>query len=56
MAVDLVARGEFGRMASLRGTEIVSVPLEDAVEKPRNVDPQGSMVRAARAVGMTFGD
>ncbi|MBI5836940.1 MAG: 6-phosphofructokinase [Candidatus Eisenbacteria bacterium] len=56
MAADLVARGEFGRMASLRGTEIVSVPLEDAVEKPRNVDPDGSMVRAARAVGMTFGD
>jgi ATP-dependent phosphofructokinase / diphosphate-dependent phosphofructokinase len=55
-AADLVANGEFGRMAALRGTEIVSVPLEDAIASPRNVDPQGSMVRAARAVGMTFGD
>ncbi|HVP37597.1 MAG TPA: 6-phosphofructokinase [Candidatus Saccharimonadales bacterium] len=56
MAADLVARGEFGRMASLRGTEIVSVPLQDAVAQPRNVNPDGSEVRAARAVGMTFGD
>lgn len=55
-AVELVARGEFGRMVSLRSGEIQSVPLEDAVGECRLVDPNGSMVRAARAVGITFGD
>ena len=55
-AVELAARGEFGRMVCLRAGEIQSVPLEDAVGEVRLVDPKGSMVRAARAVGITFGD
>jgi phosphofructokinase-like protein len=55
-AVELVARGEFGRMVCLRAGEIESVPLDDAVGEVRLVDPNGSMVRTARAVGITFGD
>ena len=55
-ATELVAAGEFGRMVSLRGTDIVSVPLEDAIRKARHVDPQGALVGAARAVGVCFGD
>ena len=56
MAVELVAKGEFGKMVALRGTEIVSVPLEEAVDGQKLVDPKGQMVRAARATGITFGD
>jgi 6-phosphofructokinase 1 len=37
-AVDLAARGEFGRMVSLQGTRITSVPLADVREGPRPVD------------------
>ena len=55
-AVELVARGNFGRMVCLRAGEIESVPLDDAVGEVRLVDPKGSMVRTARAVGITFGD
>ncbi len=55
-AVELAAAGEFGRMVSLRGVDIVSVPLSDAVRQTRNVDPQGALVHAARAVGVRFGD
>lgn len=55
-AVELVARGEFGRMVCLRANEIESVPIDEAVGEVRLVDPNGSMVRAARAVGITFGD
>lgn len=32
-AVEMIKRREFGRMVSLRGNDVVSVPLEDAVEK-----------------------
>jgi ATP-dependent phosphofructokinase / diphosphate-dependent phosphofructokinase len=55
-AVELVARGEFGRMVCLRAGEIESVTLDEAVGENRLVDPKGSMVRTARAVGITFGD
>ncbi len=55
-AVELIARGEFGRMVCLRAGEIESVTLDEAVGVNRHVDPKGSMVRTARAVGITFGD
>jgi 6-phosphofructokinase 1 len=55
-AVELIARGEFGRMVCLRAAEIESVTLDEAVGVNRQVDPKGSMVRTARAVGLTFGD
>jgi 6-phosphofructokinase 1 len=55
-AVELVSRGEFGRMVCLRAGEIESVTLDEAVGEVRLVDPNGSMVRTARAVGITFGD
>src|ERR1700692_175841 len=55
-AVELVARGECGRMVCLRAGEIESVTLDEAVGETRLVDPMGSMIRTARAVGITFGD
>ncbi|HTC62391.1 MAG TPA: ATP-dependent 6-phosphofructokinase [Candidatus Saccharimonadales bacterium] len=55
-AVELVARGEFNRMVCLQAGEIESVTLDEAVGENRLVDPKGSMVRTARAVGITFGD
>jgi ATP-dependent phosphofructokinase / diphosphate-dependent phosphofructokinase len=39
-AIDMVHRGEFGRMAALRGNKIISVPLADAVAKSRTVDQE----------------
>ncbi len=55
-AAELVAQGEFGKMVALRGTQIVAVPIEEAVDRPKRVDPQGEMVRAARSLGIVFGD
>jgi len=55
-AVDLVARGAFGRMVCLRAGRIESAPLDDAVGKTKRVDPNCDHVRAARGVGITFGD
>jgi len=36
-AIDLVHQGRFGRMVSLKGTEITSVPIADAIAKTRQV-------------------
>ncbi len=55
-AVELVARGEFGRMVCLRAGKIQSIALEEAVGECKKVDPGGDHVSAARAVGITFGD
>jgi phosphofructokinase-like protein len=55
-AVDLLARGAFGQMVCLRGGKIESVSIEEAVGAYKMVDPNGDHVRAARGVGMSFGD
>jgi 6-phosphofructokinase 1 len=38
-AADMVHKGEFGKMASLRGNQIVSVPLTEATAHLKTVDP-----------------
>jgi 6-phosphofructokinase 1 len=48
--------GRFGTMAALRGTAIVSVPIIEGVGSIRRVDPQGEIIAAARATGVSFGD
>jgi phosphofructokinase-like protein len=55
-AVDLIARGEFGKMVCLRDGEIGSVDLAEAVGRQKLVDPEGELVRTAKAVGVCFGD
>lgn len=54
-AVDLVKAGRFGEMVCLRGNEIRSVPLEDAVGQQKRVDPEGQLVRTAESLGICLG-
>jgi 6-phosphofructokinase 1 len=37
-AIDMVHRGEFGRMAVLRGTQITSITIAEAISKNRQLD------------------
>jgi len=55
-AVDLIARGEFGKMVCLRGAKVCSVDIAEACGAVKRVDPQGDMVHTARSVGISFGD
>ncbi len=55
-AVRAAAAGHYGRMVALRGTEVVEVPLEEALEVPKRVDVESDAVRTARAMGLSFGD
>ena len=55
-AARLVGGGEFGTMVALRGSEIVAVPLRDAVASRKTVPPDGDRVRMARDLGICFGD
>jgi phosphofructokinase-like protein len=38
-AIEAVNEGDFGKMVALRGTDIVRVPLEDALAEPKLLDP-----------------
>ncbi|MDJ0975334.1 MAG: ATP-dependent 6-phosphofructokinase [Planctomycetota bacterium] len=53
-AVTLVAEKSYGRLVSLRGNRITSVPLARAAGAVRTVNPKGPLVRVAREMGMTF--
>lgn len=50
-AVELIKEGKFGEMTSLKGTDIISVPLKDAVEGTRYV----SVDWYNRLVGLFWG-
>ncbi|MFD2257972.1 6-phosphofructokinase [Luteolibacter algae] len=56
MAVKLAEEGSFGRMVSYEAYHVDSVPIEEAVNKLRLVEPDGEVVQAAKAVGICLGD
>jgi ATP-dependent phosphofructokinase / diphosphate-dependent phosphofructokinase len=55
-AVELAMTGNFGRMACLCSGTVTSVSLEAAVAQQKLVNPVGELVRAAKSVGVSFGD
>jgi len=55
-AVELIAEGEFGKMVALRAGSIVGVDVARAIGHLKTVQPDGELVRAARAVGIGFGN
>lgn len=55
-AVEMVVEGETGKMACLRHDRIEAVPISEAISAQKKVDPEGELVRFARAVGISFGD
>lgn len=55
-AVQLAITQQWGRMVALHAGAIVSVPLAEAVGKLKRVEPEGQLVRHARAIGIVFGD
>ena len=55
-AVELIAEGRLGEMVSYQNYEVGSVPIADAVDRIKLVQPDSQMVLTARAVGISFGD
>lgn len=54
-AIELIQEGRFGSMTALRGTGIIHVPIEKAIESLKLVDPDGDMVRCAEQLGIMMG-
>jgi 6-phosphofructokinase 1 len=55
-AVDMIERKEFGNMVGVKGKSLVRVPLQEVAKGPKTVPPQHPMIKAARALGTSFGD
>ena len=54
-ATELIASGQFGRMVSLRGSEITSVPLSEVAGKLKLVTEEHDLVIQGRRMGICFG-
>lgn len=54
-AADLIINRRYGYMVGINNGDIVNVPLKDVAGKLKFVDPQSSMVREAKLLGISFG-
>lgn len=55
-AVDLIEQGRFGRMVSYQHYQVGDVSIEEAVHQLRLVNKDSEIVKAARDIGISFGD
>ena len=55
-AAQLIQQKKFGYMVAVQSDRIVPVPLKEVAGKLKTVPPDGEIVRAARALGLSMGD
>jgi 6-phosphofructokinase 1 len=52
----LIKEENYGNMVSLKGTEIVPVPLSEVAGKLKTVPVDSPTIQSAKEIGITFGD
>jgi len=55
-AAHLVQRGDYGRMVTLAGGELASVPLAGVAGRVRRVPPDHPLLACARQIGVSLGE
>jgi phosphofructokinase-like protein len=55
-AVEMLRAGQFGKMVANHPPDIVPIPLSEVVGKTKTVPLDYDLLRAARAIGVSFGD
>ena len=55
-AVDLIAQEKYDQMVAWQNRQIVSVPIAEAIKTYRTVDPEETLVKTARGLGICLGD
>lgn len=60
-ALELIKEGKFGNVVTLKGEEMSYTSLEEVIGdakfgKQKHVDPNGELVKAAKVIGICFGD
>lgn len=54
-AMELVAEGDYNKMAAVQGGKMTAVPIADVIQKQRTIAADSPLIGAARAVGTSFG-
>jgi ATP-dependent phosphofructokinase / diphosphate-dependent phosphofructokinase len=54
-AVDLIAEGKFDHIVTWQNRQVVSVPILEAISQYGTVDPDGTLVKTARGLGICLG-
>lgn len=54
-AVRVLASGQRGMMMALQASDVVTVPISEAIANLKTVPPDGQLVRTARDTGISFG-
>ncbi len=55
-AVELIARDQYDYMVTWQNRQVQYVPIAEAIKDYRAVDPQDTLVKTARGLGICFGD
>ena len=55
-AARLIQKEKYGRMLSVKGNEILSVPLSEVAGKLKYVSPKDDIIYQAKTLGISFGD
>lgn len=55
-AVDLIANEQYDQIVTWQNRQIISVPIAEAIGHYQAVDPNGTLVKTARGLGISLGD
>lgn len=55
-AMEMVLEGKFGQLVVLQNNDYTSVPIKEAISAYNVVDPKGTLVQAAKGLGISFGN
>lgn len=55
-AAKMILDKDFGNMIGIKNGEMIRIPLSDVAGKLKMVDPKSSIVKEAKALGISFGD
>ncbi len=55
-AVDLIAEGKYDQMVTWQNRQVFAVPIAEAIAQYRTVNPEDTLVKTARGLGIYLGD
>ena len=55
-AVDLIAQEKYDRMVAWHDRQVTSIPIAEAIANYRAVDPEDTLIKTARGLGICLGD
>ena len=55
-AARMIMDKDYGKLVGIKNGELVRVPLEEVAGKLKMVEPKSSIIKEAKAIGISFGD